>query len=292
MSEKIHEFYFIIDDRKAGPFLSCPCVDRELAINFAFSKYFKQMESGNNKLSEKFSKRASLHNKIINNLYKNKTASLNPTCKFFITAERNIDLYKDMETSTSIVLNFDLIARLIPEKKENEALLVNARKNKDNYSELIKFNDQCTEEQSYIFLLAVFHASQLKLDIILPGMYYIELFELIVTVFNDCKYDNLEIYLLDVNDEYIDRMIKEKRPEFKFQDFMYKSYTNIFEMIINDKSLILSRKPKLFRADLSDFLKTKKAKQINIDIVEQELKKISGGGVRRKRINTRSFKIK
>jgi hypothetical protein len=270
---KIHEFYFTINGQKKGPFFSCPCVTRELAVNFAFAKYFKQMLKGMDKLGEKFSSRKSIHDKIMGSIFKNKKPSPHPTCKFIITPEFDIDKFRDMETSTSIVLNFNLIAKLLPEKKENEVMLNNARKTESNYTNLIKFNDLCTEEQSYLFLLAFYKASQLRIDIILTGMYYMEPFELAVVLFNKCNYENLEIYMIDTEESYVDKMLNDNKPEEKYQDFMYKSCKNIFELIIHDKSFLISRKPKIYRNNLSDFLKTKQANPVDIEVIEKELKK-------------------
>lgn len=290
---RINEFYFTIGQEKKGPFFSCPVVKKELSVEFNFSKHYKNLVKNADTLSHKFESRKSMHDKIINALLKDKKPSANPCCKFLITAESDIKMYKELETVQNIVLNFDLIARMIPEKANPSEILKAARKNKNNYEELVKFNDCCVEEQAYLFLLVFYNASIKNLDIILPGMFYIEPFEMVITLFNENKnYHNLEIYLLEVSEEYVDNLIKDRKPEDSYQSFMYKSYKSIFEIIVNDKSLLISRKPKIYRANLSDFIKNKEATEVNIEVIENELKKISGGSIRRYKRKTKIIKLK
>jgi hypothetical protein len=202
-------------------------------------------------------------------------------------------MYTDFETDHNVVLNFDLISRMIPEKAKPAEVLKAAKKNKENYENLVKFNDCCVEEQSYLFLLVFYNASIKNLDIILPGMFYIEPFEMVAALFNENKnYHNLEVYLLETSEEYVDDLIKDRKPEDSYQSFMYKSYRSIFEIIINDKSLLISRKPKIFRSNLADFIKNKKASEVSIEVLENELKKVSGGTVRRYKQKTKIINLK
>ena len=163
------------------------------------------------KLCEKFESRKAVHDKIINDILKGKKESVNPTCKFLIAGDHSLDLYKKLENSHTILLNFDLVSKSIPEKKVNEEILKKARENEKNHPEILKFKDCCTEEQSYLFLMIFYHASLKNLDIVMPGMFYEEPFELVIALFNENKnYNHLEIYLLDTDEKYIDEMIKKK----------------------------------------------------------------------------------
>ncbi len=286
-NKKSNEFYFIVDGQKKGPFYSCPCIAKELSLDFDYVKHFKLMLTESDKLSAKFKTRAKLHKQIIKDLLAGKTASNNPSCKFLISGERDIHAYKQLDNKHSILLNFDLVAKLIPEKKENEQILDHARKTGDNYDELIKFNDACTEEQAYIFLLIFYHSALLKLDIIMPGMFYIEPFELALSLFNlKLGYNDLEIYLLEVDDNYM-KNIEQKRPEMSYQSFMYKSYRSIFEIIVSDNNMLITRKPKIYKAMLSEYLQDKAVQEVSIEVVENELKKFGGGTRKYKRKITR-----
>jgi hypothetical protein len=286
--KKTYDFYFNINGEQKGPFYSCPCVQKSLSIEYNYSKYFKQMLEGNDDISSNFVKRRKLHERIIKKIMQGKIASESPTCKFIITPEENYDSYKFLDTKSSIILNFEIIDKLLPEKEENAETLKLARKDSKNYNEIMKFNSLCSEEKAYLFLLIFYHASQLKLDIILAGMYYMGAFELALNLLELCDYKHFEIYLLETDANTINKKL-DVIPEYKYQDFIYKTYRNLYETIVYDRNLLITKKADIYKANLNDYLKSHKAEKLSLEIIENERKKY-GGGYRK--YKTKSLKVK
>lgn len=286
---KRNEFYFVIDGKRKGPFLGCQLVEPHITKDYNYAAYLQSLFDGKDPVGDKLNKRKE-HMKIVKHFIKGKKASKNPTCKYLVGAVKNEDLGL-LQNDHTLILNIQAIAMVMPEKVKTSEVIIEARKNPDNLPEVRSMISTCHEEQNYLFVLTLYHAALKKLDIIIPGMYYLEPFYMLTTIFNNIKaYKNLEIYLIDLDTELLRKEMTAKEPEKIHKIYAMSSYRSIFEILAADKAMILARKPKFYMSTYDEYFKHQKAEPFNIEIFQAEEKK-TGGGRRKNKKKIKSITI-
>jgi hypothetical protein len=116
--------------------------------------------------------------KRIEKYFKKKKKAIHPYCKYLARAWKSYPSeYDYLEDDNTVVCSFDKTNSLIP--YINEKIVLDARKNEENFLELRDYDSQCTELRSFLFLYYIVCAVKLGLNIIIANGYYMETFELI-----------------------------------------------------------------------------------------------------------------
>lgn len=285
-SNQQYEFYFIINKKKVGPVMSVPYVKPDLVKEYDFLKFTKQILNGDNTLDAKFKFRAAVHKKIMDKLFRGKKASNNPTIKYLLTSERNIDLFKFLDTDSSVVFNFDYLWKQLHEKYIS--LIDEARKDKNNTIPLVYLKEIASEEDSYLFLKIFLKACKLKLDIILPGMLYMEPFEMVMFLFKKFNYSNLEIHLLQLGKKETEELINQN-VDMNMFEYVFISHKSLFDIISNRQDVIISKNTTTKESELSEYIKKKG--NVKMEIMNVDKQSVGGGRGSKKRTSRKSVAL-